>query len=187
MANGDLRKVRAAILLVLLLFAAGCGNGEKRETPATPAKAKAKATATGTPAPGALERYTLDFGISALMPTGWKAERQAKYHGTIFSGPEKNGGAIGFYVEEKNDTPQEWLDNIVLSDTRFEVKQRRKVMVPGLGKGIRVTLQYPGKPPQYDLYVATIDGVFVEITVHPGSHLTKGQVSRILTSVRRKV
>lgn len=175
--------MRAPVVLIALALA-GCGS-EAAKQPAAPRKATT-AKATPTPAPGTLTRYTANFGISALMPTGWKADKQAKYHGVIFSGPGDDGG-IGFYVEEKTGTPKEWLENIVLSDKRLKVVTRRTVNVPGLGKGIRVALRYPNKPPQYDLYVATIDGVFVEVTVHPGSQLSKGQVSRILTSVKRKV
>jgi hypothetical protein len=173
---------------------AGCGgsDGDEGGTTAAPAPAPTTTSSTTTeparpPADpddaGELKRYEV-LGISALLPSNWKGEPDET---SVIVGPEDKKGAAALIVFEDERTADEWIDKIALSGypKATKVVERKHIRVPTLGRGVRLVLDTPKQPPQYFVYVSTIDGLVVEVTASPGPHLTKAQAERILASPRR--
>ena len=169
--------MRVLAMVLCTVAITGCGSGGK-------AAPKAAATPTATPAatgPGTLERYAIN-GISTVLPGNWTGKRDGD---GIVVGPVKGRrGAVGFFVHEDGHTAKQWFEQIVQHGNPAKVLSRRTVTIATLGKGLQVRTKREHSAPQDALYLATIDGLLVDLTIDQGD-LSDGQVRTILSSVRR--
>jgi hypothetical protein len=175
------------LLPLLLVALAGCGSSGSDHAPKT--AAAAKATAAPNAARGPFRRVTY-MGVSVLVPSGWKRYKpgDTSIKGMIFGPADDKDGSLGFFVSENADSPEEYIDTVIVNPDNDgavpQVRHRHKVEVPGVGSGIRMQTQDKGSDPQERLFAATIDGLFIELDLLPGRHLSHAQVATIMRSVR---